>query len=84
MDSAFDAVPFALTGCVNAMDRLNSVYFERFHRQRPIFWQQGFDSYSVSSVISLSMMSIGCAFAGQDVSHYGAALHYRLRALFMD
>lgn len=73
-----------LRGYENILDGLSSIYFEKFHKQYPIFWQQGFDSYSVSSVIFLSMVSIGCAFAGQVAFHYGAALHDRLSLLFTD
>ena len=82
--SAFDLTALGGKGCANTMDTLHSLYFERFHPQRPIFWQQGFDSYSVSSVIFLCMVSIGCVFAGQGVSFYGSVLHDRLRALFID
>lgn len=71
-------------GCSTAMDVLISSYFQCFHPRRPIFWQQGFDSYGVSSVIVLSMVSVGCTFAGQQARRYGASLHDRLSATFID
>lgn len=71
-------------GCSTAMDMLISSYFQWFHPRRPIFWQQGFDSYGASSVIVLSMVSVGCTFAGQHARRYGASLHDRLSATFIE
>jgi hypothetical protein len=67
----------------NALDRFVSLFFENFHPMCPIFWEQCFDSYQVSPIIFLSIVSIGARYAGEKAAQYGAMLHGRLRSLFI-
>lgn len=64
------------------LDQLLDLFFEHFHPLHPILWQQGFDSYTTSPVLILSMATIGGTFAGSDVVQYVTKLHDRLRRLF--
>ncbi|KFY90898.1 hypothetical protein V500_04897 [Pseudogymnoascus sp. VKM F-4518 (FW-2643)] len=67
----------------NALDRFVSLFFENFHPLCPIFWEQGFESYQVSPIVFLSIVSIGARYAGEKAAQYGAMLHGRMRSLLV-
>ncbi|KEZ41759.1 hypothetical protein SAPIO_CDS6734 [Scedosporium apiospermum] len=62
------------------LDQFVSLFFEHFHPQCPVFWEQGFDSYAISPTLFLSMVSIGAMYAGEKAARYGRMLHDRLRS----
>lgn len=70
-------------GC-SIFDRLVSLFFEKFHSQHPIFWRQGFDSYSISPILVLGIATIGGIYAGGRALQYILKLHAQLRQLFAD
>lgn len=67
----------------DALDRFVSLFFQHFHPQCPLFREQSFDSYEVSPIIFLSIVSIGAHYSGPKAAHYGEMLHTRLQTLFM-
>lgn len=77
-------LPTCRQGLRCLFDHLLALFFENFHPRQPILWQQGFDSYSTSPLLILSMATLGAASAGSGTSKYAVKLLHYLRQLVLE